>query len=98
MIKFFSNYVHSQIDEIVHNLTDIRSPAYLWLFLWILIRLYRKSNNLEKIFGRFSIQKWRTFERMVDPKPHLQFQDSAFLLNYFPNMFAEVLIVINPGR
>lgn len=46
MIEFFSNYLQSQIDEIVHNITDIRSPAYMWLFLWIFIRVYRKYNNL----------------------------------------------------
>jgi hypothetical protein len=46
MIEFFSNYLQSQIDEIVHNLTDIRSPAYMWLFLWIFIKVYRKHNNL----------------------------------------------------
>jgi hypothetical protein len=46
MIEFFYNYLQSQMDEIVHNLTDIRSPAYMWLFLWIFIKVYRKSNNL----------------------------------------------------
>jgi len=46
MIDFFSGYLQSQVDEIIHNVTNIRSPAYMWLFLWIFIKIYRKFDNI----------------------------------------------------
>jgi len=46
LIDFFSdsltNYWQSQINEILDTLTDIRSPAYMWFFLLIMIKIYRK--------------------------------------------------------
>ena len=42
IMNFLSDYFHSQINEIMDTITDIRSPAYTWLFLWIFIRIYRK--------------------------------------------------------
>jgi hypothetical protein len=41
-MNFFSDYVHSQINEIIDNITDIRSPGYTYLFLWIFIEIYMK--------------------------------------------------------
>jgi len=42
IINFFSDYAHSQINEIIDTIRDIRSPAYTWLFLWIFIKIYRE--------------------------------------------------------
>jgi len=41
-MNFFSDYVNSQFNEIIDTVTDIRSPAYTWLFLWIFVKIYRK--------------------------------------------------------
>lgn len=38
IMNSFSDYFHSQINEIINTITDIRSPAYTWIF----IRIYRK--------------------------------------------------------
>lgn len=37
--ELFSDYFHSQIDEIIDNITDIRSPAYTYIFLKINLRI-----------------------------------------------------------
>jgi hypothetical protein len=37
-VNYWQNYWQSVID----TLTDIRSPAYMWFFLLIMIKLYRK--------------------------------------------------------
>jgi hypothetical protein len=42
ILNFFSDYFNSQINEIIDTITNIRSPAYTFLFLWIFIRIYRK--------------------------------------------------------
>jgi len=42
IITFVSNYFHSQTNQIIETITDIRSPAYTYFFLWIFIRIYRK--------------------------------------------------------
>lgn len=42
IMHFLSDYFHSQINEIMDMITNIRSPAYTWIFLWIFIRIYRK--------------------------------------------------------
>lgn len=42
IINFLSDYVHSQINEIMDTVTNIRSPAYTWLFLWIFTGIYRE--------------------------------------------------------
>lgn len=43
IVTFFSDYFQSQINHMITSLTDIRSPfyTYTWLFLWILIKIYR---------------------------------------------------------
>jgi len=38
IINFFSDYFHSQINEIMDTITDIHSPAYTWIF----IKIYRE--------------------------------------------------------
>lgn len=43
-----SDYCHSQINEISEMITNIRSPAYTYLFLWIFIRIYRKITLNER--------------------------------------------------
>ena len=48
LFSFFSDYLQSQVDEIIHNIIDIRSPGYMWLFLCIFIKIYRKFNNISK--------------------------------------------------
>ena len=42
IMNFLSDYVHSQSNEIINAITNIRSPGYTWLFLWIFNRIYRK--------------------------------------------------------
>ena len=42
LFSLFSDYLQSQVDEIIHNITDIRSPAFLLIFL----KIYRKFNNI----------------------------------------------------
>lgn len=42
----FSDYFHSQINEIIATITDIRSPFYTWFFLWIFIKISRKVNKI----------------------------------------------------
>jgi hypothetical protein len=46
LIEFFrdslTNYCQPQITLLIHNVTDIRSPAYMYLVLLILIKIYRK--------------------------------------------------------
>ena len=39
---YLTNYWQSQMNTIIHNLTDIRSPGYTCLFLLIMIKIYRK--------------------------------------------------------
>jgi hypothetical protein len=41
-IIFFSDFVHSEIHKAIETMTDIRNPAYTYIFLWIFIRIYRK--------------------------------------------------------
>lgn len=48
IIKIFSDYVHSQINEIIDTITNIRSPAYTYLFLWIFIEIYREITFKKK--------------------------------------------------
>jgi hypothetical protein len=40
--NFLSDYVQSQINEITDTITNIRSPAYTYLFLGIIIKIYRE--------------------------------------------------------
>jgi hypothetical protein len=42
IMHFLSDYFHSQINEIMDTMTDIRSPAYTWLFLLVFTEIYRK--------------------------------------------------------
>jgi hypothetical protein len=42
IIKFFSDYFHSQINEVIDTITNIHSPAYTYIFLWIFIKIYRE--------------------------------------------------------
>jgi hypothetical protein len=42
VMNSFSDYFHSQINEIINTITDIRSPAYTWIFLLIFIKIDRK--------------------------------------------------------
>lgn len=42
IITFFSDFVHSEIHKAIETMTDITSPAYTYIFLWIFIRIYRK--------------------------------------------------------
>jgi len=42
IINAFSDYFNSQIDHIIYSVTDIRSPAYTLLFLWIFVKIYRE--------------------------------------------------------
>jgi len=37
-----TNYWQSQVNTIIHNITDVTSPGYTWLFLLIMIKIYRK--------------------------------------------------------
>jgi len=37
-----TNYCQSEINAIIDTITDIRSPAYTWFFLLIMIKIYRK--------------------------------------------------------
>ena len=46
MVDLFPFFSESQVDEIIHNITDIRSPAYMWLFLLIFIKISRRFNNI----------------------------------------------------
>jgi hypothetical protein len=39
---FLSDYVNGQINYIIDTVTDIRSPAYTWLFLLIYVTIYRE--------------------------------------------------------
>jgi hypothetical protein len=48
IIKFFSDYFHSQINEITDTITNIHSPAYTYLFLWIFIKIYREITFKKK--------------------------------------------------
>jgi len=40
IMNFVSDYFHSQINEIIDTITDIRSPAYTWIFLLIFTEIY----------------------------------------------------------
>jgi len=42
ILNFFSDYFHSQINEIIDTITNIRSPAYTYIFLLIFIEIYRE--------------------------------------------------------
>jgi hypothetical protein len=42
IMNSFSDYFHSQINEIIDTITDIQSPAYTWIFLLIFIEIYRE--------------------------------------------------------
>jgi hypothetical protein len=42
IMNFFSDYFNSQINEIIDTITNIRSPAYTWILLWIFIKMYRE--------------------------------------------------------
>ena len=44
LILFFSNWLDSEINAIITTLSDIRSPFYTWLYLWIFIKIYRTFN------------------------------------------------------
>ena len=48
IIQFFSDYVHSQINEIIDTITNIQSPAYTYLFLGIFIKIYREITFKKK--------------------------------------------------
>lgn len=39
---YWTNYWQSQINAIIHDITNVRSPGYTWLFLLIMIKIYRK--------------------------------------------------------
>ena len=45
LFPFFSDYLQSQLDGIKDNVLNITSPAYMYFFLAILIRIYRKLKN-----------------------------------------------------
>lgn len=37
-MNFFLDYFNSQINEIIDTITNLRSPAYTWIF----IKIYRE--------------------------------------------------------
>jgi len=45
LVFLFSDYLQSQFDEIRHN---ISSPDYMFFFLAISIKIYRKLTGLDK--------------------------------------------------
>jgi hypothetical protein len=42
IINFLSDFVHSEIHKAIETMTNIRSPAYTYIFLWIFIKIYRE--------------------------------------------------------
>ena len=50
IVTFFSDYFHFQINETIDTITNIQSPAYTYLFLWIFIKIYRKIILNSKIY------------------------------------------------
>lgn len=46
LVKFFADFLQSDINHMITSVTDIRSPFYTWLFLWIFIKIYRTLNNI----------------------------------------------------
>jgi len=42
LIDFFRDYWINYWQSVVDTLTDITSPAYVWFFLFIMIKVYRK--------------------------------------------------------
>lgn len=42
LIYFLKDYWVNYWQSIIDTLTDIRSPAYIWFFLLIMIKIYRK--------------------------------------------------------
>ena len=42
LIDFFRDYWMNYWKSIIDTITDIRSPAYMWFFLLIMIKIYRK--------------------------------------------------------
>ena len=42
LINLFTDYLTNYWQSIIDTLTDIRSPAYTWFFLLIMIKIYRK--------------------------------------------------------
>ena len=45
---FISDYFDSENKKIIDTITDIHSPAYTYLFLWIFIRIHREINFKDK--------------------------------------------------
>ena len=41
LFPFLSNYIQSQVNEIVDIVTNLQSPFYTYLFLAIFIKIYR---------------------------------------------------------
>ena len=48
IINFLSDYVNGQINYIIDTVTDIGSPAYTLIFLWIYVKIYREITFNEK--------------------------------------------------
>lgn len=42
LIDFLIDYLTNYWQSVIDTLTDIRSPAYTWFFLLIMIKVYRK--------------------------------------------------------
>lgn len=42
IMNSFSDYFHSQINEIINTITDIQSPAYTWIFCGFLLEFIEK--------------------------------------------------------
>lgn len=83
LFLFFSNYWHNQLDTINSNIHDPTNLGYTYLLLAIVIKLFAKI-MVELI------------ELPIDPMEMAE--DTPFLARYFPNIFAEGLVPLNPRR
>lgn len=45
LIDSFENYQVNYWKSMIDTITDIRNPAYMWLFLLIFIKIHRKVNK-----------------------------------------------------
>ena len=45
MKDFREFLIIGQIDQIIEEVTNVKSSFYTWFFLWIFIRIYRKLNK-----------------------------------------------------
>ena len=45
LLDFFINFFQGEINHAIEAVTNIKSPFYTWVFLWIFVRIYRKFNG-----------------------------------------------------